>query len=66
MATPPTDIDPEPIIDFRSGYVQRVIEDLPRQGRRSPWRTHQNYIKDMLTIRYSGLTDGHLSFSRSR
>ena len=36
----------EPIIDFSSGYVQRSIDRLPKQGSKEPWRLHQNYLLD--------------------
>jgi len=45
--------------------VQRAIADLPRQGATTPWRTYQNYIKDMVTIRYGALEDGHIRFGQA-
>ncbi len=62
VATPPADIEPLPMLDFSSGYVQRALPNLPRQGSKPPWRTYQNYIKDMMTIRYGRLEDGHMQF----
>jgi hypothetical protein len=41
----------EPLIDFTSGYVQRAIEQFPRQGSVVPWKLYQNYIRDLWTIR---------------
>ena len=35
-----------PIVDLSSGYIQRAIAELPRQGDRMPWRNHDNYLKD--------------------
>ena len=29
-------------IDFTSGYVQRALDRLPKQGKKSPWRQYQN------------------------
>jgi len=62
VAIPPDDIEPLPMLDFSSGYVQRALPALPRQGAKPPWRTYQNYIKDLLTIRYGRLEDGHMRF----
>ena len=54
----------EPAIDFSSGYVQRAIDRLPRQGTRVPWRLHQNYLRDIALLRYGRLADGAMEFSR--
>ena len=55
----------EPMIDFSSGYVQRSIDKFPRQGSRTPWRLHQNYARDILTLRFAALEDGAMEFSRT-
>jgi len=54
----------EPLIDFSSGYVQRALSLLPKQGTRAPWKLYQNYILDLLTLRFGSVTDC-MSFSRS-
>jgi monooxygenase len=59
-------ITEEPWIDFSSGYVQRSIAKFPKQGSRTPWRLHQNYALDLLTLRYSPVEDGTMQFSRAR
>lgn len=59
----------EPIIDFTSGYVQRALQTLPQQGSKTPWRLHQNYVKDLSMLRYGRLEDGAMEFrpaSRAR
>jgi monooxygenase len=65
----PTNDDPsltaEPFLDFSSGYVQRSIHLFPKQGSRVPWRVHQNYARDMLSLRRAQLDDGELRFSRA-
>ncbi|WP_291844615.1 NAD(P)/FAD-dependent oxidoreductase [Maricaulis sp.] len=61
----PDDIRPEPLLDFSSGYVQRAIAHLPRQGDRAPWKTYQNYVQDMLTIRFGKLEDGYMTFAKA-
>ena len=59
-------ITPIPAIDFTSGYVQRAIASLPRQGARKPWRLYQNYALDLLALKFGKVDDGTLEFSRSR
>jgi monooxygenase len=46
-----------PLIDLAAGYVRRSIQSLPRQGERTPWRLHQNYVRDFLLLRTGRLTD---------
>jgi monooxygenase len=55
-----------PFLDFSSGYVQRSIGLFPRQGSKAPWRVHQNYARDVLTLRYGQLEDGTMEFTRAR
>ncbi|WP_431942922.1 flavin-containing monooxygenase [Micromonospora marina] len=54
---PDTD-DLEPIIDLKSGYVLRAVDQLPKQGPHAPWRLHQNYPRDVRLMRHGPLTDG--------
>jgi len=53
----------QPYFDFSSGYVQRAASVLPKQGDRGPWRVHQNYLADMLNLRWGRLEDGVLQLS---
>ena len=53
-----------PLLDFQSGYVQRAIAELPRQGERSPWRVSMNYYADARTLRWSPIRDRRLRFGR--
>ena len=46
-----------PLIDLESGYVQRSVELLPRQGPSAPWRLHQNYLRDLRLMRRGPVTD---------
>jgi len=55
----------EPMIDFTSGYVRRALPDLPKQGTRRPWKVYQNYLKDLLMMRYGRLNDGVMEFRKS-
>ena len=54
----------EPFLNLSSGYVQRAAPLLPRQGDRMPWRMVQNYLFDLLSLRFSSLRDGILRFER--
>lgn len=63
---PPDDLEPAPLLDFSSGYIQRALGRLPRQGTKPPWRAYQNYFQDMLSIRYGRLEDGALTFHRAQ
>lgn len=56
------DVQAEPIIDFSSGYVQRALDILPSQGTKRPWKLYQNYLFDLMTIRYGKLDDGYMEF----
>jgi monooxygenase len=53
----------EPWSSFSSGYVQRALDQFPKQGSRRPWRLHQNYARDLLSLRFSRLEDGEMVFS---
>jgi cation diffusion facilitator CzcD-associated flavoprotein CzcO len=59
-----TDIETEPVIDFNSGYVLRGLDKLPRQGSQTPWRLHQNYVKDLRMMRYGRVEDGTMEFKK--
>jgi monooxygenase len=57
-------VTPEPLIDFSSGYIQRSIDQFPRQGSRKPWRLYQNYVRDLVSLRFGAVNDRALEFSR--
>ncbi len=63
---PPADRQGElvPLIDLQAGYVRRSLGELPKQGERAPWRLRQNYVRDLLTLRYGPVTDG-MRFERA-
>jgi cyclohexanone monooxygenase len=62
---PDSAVKPRSFLDFTSGYVQRAAKQLPKQGDKKPWRLYQNYLLDLLTIRYSRIDDGALRLSRA-
>ena len=45
----------QPFLSFTSGYIARNADELPVQGSRTPWRLHQNYLRDVLVLRHSSL-----------
>lgn len=53
----------EPWLDFTSGYVQRAIAQLPKQGSKAPWRLYQNYLRDLIALRFGKVDDGVMEFS---
>jgi monooxygenase len=55
----------EPFIDFSSGYIQRSIDQFPKQGSKAPWRLYQNYARDIVALRHGSLEDGSMKFERS-
>ena len=50
------------ITDFSSGYIQRVLHLMPRQGDHAPWVNPQSYKKDRKMFREAPLDDGSLVF----
>ena len=54
----------QPMVSLTSGYVQRSINELPKQGLKKPWTLHQNYPRDTVAIRYGKMNDGALRFSQ--
>ncbi len=61
----PSDADMEArpwIEDFTSGYIQRVLPEMPRQGDREPWINPQNYRRDKKMFRTAPLVDGVMRF----
>lgn len=56
----------EPFLSFTSGYVQRALPSLPKQGTRRPWRLYQNYLLDLMALRFGRLDDGTMEFAGQR
>jgi len=48
---------------FTPGYIQRSLASWPKQGSKAPWRVYQNYIRDLLSLKWSRIDDGSLEFS---
>lgn len=58
-----SEVQEQDYLSFTSGYVQRARNVLPKQGTRAPWQLNQNYLKDILLIKYGRLNDGVMQFS---
>ena len=54
----------QPLLHLSSGYIERSMNVLPKQGSRAPWSVNQNYIKDLFSMRYSSLSDPSLEYHR--
>lgn len=65
----PHNSDPEmvtrPLLDFAAGYVQRSIDQLPRQGASAPWLMSMDYREDVKLLRPGAGTDPNLRFADS-
>ena len=63
----PHNLDPTitelPSLDFSSGYVQRSVAKMPKQGSKRPWRLYQNYALDIVSLRFGTLNDGVMLYS---
>ena len=65
VARPPVQTVPTaPWVDFSSGYFQRALDRFPKQGEVAPWRTEQNYKRDVELLKKAPLEDGVLQFGR--
>ncbi len=60
------DLQAHPFIeDFTSGYMQRAMHLLPRQGNREPWVNSQDYLRDRKLLGAANFDDGALVFSEA-
>lgn len=50
------------IDDFSSGYMQRAMDKMPKQGDRAPWLNTQSYAEDKKELRFGNINDGVLQF----
>lgn len=58
------DVELDPMLDFTSGYIQRSIQDFPKQAKALPWKAYQNYMIDVWTVGMTNIEDGALAFSK--
>jgi cation diffusion facilitator CzcD-associated flavoprotein CzcO len=60
----PGDVERRPLLDLSSGYIQRVRDQMPTQGAKTPWYLRQNYILDWLSTALGRVENPALVFSR--
>jgi len=53
----------ESAIKMTSGYLQRASAILPKQGSKRPWKLYQNYMLDLLALRFGNVNDGTMEFT---
>jgi len=65
-ATPRRDatVEEEPFFGLTSGYVQRGLAMMPKQGSKRPWKLYRNYAMDAAALRFGSLSDRTLEFTR--
>jgi monooxygenase len=60
---PPAGVELKTFTDFSSGYFQRAMHQLPRQGAQGPWKLFDRYVDDRKRLLYEPVDDGVLAFS---
>jgi monooxygenase len=55
----------EPWLNLTSGYIQRATDKLPKQGSKTPWKLHQNYVRDVMSLKFGSVDDGVLRYLNS-
>ena len=61
---PASDVEERPFMEFTPGYVLRSLDELPKQGSRTPWRLNQNYLRDIHLIRRGKIDGEGLRFTK--
>jgi cation diffusion facilitator CzcD-associated flavoprotein CzcO len=56
VAPPAADVEERPLMELRSGYVQRSIDAFPRLGDRGPWLMRQIYALDAAGVALTRLS----------
>jgi hypothetical protein len=51
---------------LNAGYINRAADRLPRQGTHGPWKSSQNYLEDVKTLRFEPVEDGYLASDGKR
>jgi cation diffusion facilitator CzcD-associated flavoprotein CzcO len=52
-----------PILGLTSGYIQRSVHLLPKQGNHFPWQVHQSYLRDYRALKMSDIEDDVMEFT---
>jgi monooxygenase len=53
-----------PFVDLDSGYISRAADELPQQVPAAPWRSHQNYFRELPILKYGKLADKGVRFGK--
>ncbi len=64
VAVPDPDMPTRPMLDLTAGYVQRAVDELPRQGPRAPWSTSTSYRQDRRLRRRGPVVDRYLHLTQ--
>ena len=59
-------IGKRPMLDFASGYVQRSIDEFPKQGTSGPWTIEMDYWADHARLRKGPVEDAALRFGTAK
>ena len=54
---------PEPLLGLQSGYVQRAVDRLPKQGTLFPWQVYQSFLRDFRAMARRDVADDGLELS---
>lgn len=57
---------PAPVLDLDSGYVQRSVDQLPKQGSKKPWTVRQNWFLDSWDARHTDLDEDMIWTTNAR
>jgi cation diffusion facilitator CzcD-associated flavoprotein CzcO len=62
---PDPNMQTRPLLDFSAGYVQRVLDNLPRRGMEPPWDVAMDYKADAKNLRFGSVTNDSLKFYKA-
>ena len=57
-------LDARPLLALTSSYVQRAVQQFPKQSTTSPWQANQNYFRDVLDLRVASVASKEMHFRR--
>ncbi|MBO0768915.1 MAG: NAD(P)/FAD-dependent oxidoreductase [Solirubrobacterales bacterium] len=58
-------LERRPLLDFQAGYVQRRVNEFPKQATSEPWTVAMSYAADRKRLLDGPVTDPALKFSRA-
>lgn len=61
--SPAGDLPTRPLMDFSAGYVQRSLDQLPKQGPAAPWHLAMDYKEDVRHLRSGPVAGPELRFA---